>query len=349
MSTATHRRPVNVALMRGGTSRGPVLLADSLPSEQRARDAAVLRLVGGEQVQTDGLGGGNPTTSKVVVVKPLSDDSGGLMLDYSVGNIFVGRNVVDWSGTCGNMTATVPLYALEEGLIPARSDAPFRLRNASTGGLVETSVAGTGLHERGREAVVTTSYLDPSGAVLGSLLPTGAGTDRIQIGPSAFRASLVDVTHPYLFLLYDEVVGNGDIQDAATLELIERLRGEMCVRLGLASTPVNAAQSSPAVPRVVLVHERTGDGDCLYISAVSMGQPIVTVPVTAAMCLAAACRVPSTLVAQKSPNHAREGELTVVSSGARLSARAVTDSGGRIASVSVDRTARTIMHGTAWI
>ena len=348
MTIATPRRPVDVVLMRGGTSRGPVLLAGSLPKERIDRDAAVVRLVGGEQVQTDGLGGGGPTTSKVVVVEAVSDDSGGPVIDYSVGNIVVGRHAVDWSGTCGNMTATVPLYALEERIVSASSDAPLRLRNTSTGRLIETLVAAASLHERGREAMVTTRHLDPSGSVLGSLLPTGNGTDRIRLGSSTYRASLVDVTHPYLFLLHDEVVGNGDVRDPDTLKLIERLRGEMCVRLGLAASADDAARSSPAVPRVVLVRGRN-DGDCLEISAISMGQPIATVPVTAAMCLTAACRIPSTLLASESPTHSSEGKLTVVSPGARLSACAAIDADGHIASVSVDRTARTIMRGTAWI
>jgi len=348
MAVATPRQPVDVTLMRGGTSRGPVLLADSLPQDQAARDAAVLRLVGGEQVQTDGLGGGSPTTSKVVVVKPAPDDSSDPIIEYSVGNIVVGRNAVDWSGTCGNMTATVPLYALEERIVPALWDTPLRLRNTSTGRLIETFVASARLHERGREAVVTTRHLDPSGTVLGSLLPTGAGTDRIRLGSSTYQASLVDVTHPYLFLLHEEVVGNGDIREPDTLKLIELLRGEMCVRLGLAASADDAAHSSPAVPRVVLVHQRDDD-DCIEISAVSMGQPIATVPVTAAMCLTAACRIPSTLFASKSTDRSSEAKLTVASPGARLSACAKIDSSGHIAFVSVDRTARTIMHGTAWI
>jgi 2-methylaconitate cis-trans-isomerase PrpF len=325
------------------------LLADSLPEEQAARDAAVVRLVGGEQVQTDGLGGGNPTTCKVVVVKPVPNDTAGLILDYCVGNIVIGNHAVDWRGTCGNMTATVPLYALEEHIIPASWHGPLRLRNTSTGGMIETFIAGMGLHEPGQEAVVTTRYLDPAGAVLGFLLPTGAGIDRISSGSSVYQASLVDVTHPYLFLLYEEVVGNGDVRNPDTLKLIERLRAEMCVRLGLAASPDDAARSSPAVPRIVLVHQKELDDNSLRISAISMGQPIATVPVTAAMCLAAACQIPSTLLARKSADHSGEGKLTVISPGARLSASAAVGANGNLASVSVDRTARTIMRGTAWI
>lgn len=349
MTVTTSRRAIDAVLMRGGSSRGPVLLAESLPEEQAARDEAVLRLVGGEAVQTDGLGGGSPTTCKVVVIDRVAQHATGMVLDYSVGNIVVGHNAVDWSGTCGNMTAAVPLYALEENIIDASWNGPLRLRNKSTGGLIDTVIAGMNIHERGQEALVTTRYLDPSGAVLGCLLPTGAGMDRIALGSMAYQTSLVDVTHPYLFLLYDEVVGNGDVRNLETLRLIERLRGEVCVRLGLAASPDSAALSSPAVPRVVLIHRRKVEEDCLRISAISMGQAIATVPVSAAMCLAAACHIPSTLPALNSADHANSAELRVISIGASLSASAAIDPNGNIASVSVDRTVRTIMRGTAWI
>lgn len=348
MTSARPRQSVDTVLMRGGTSRGPVLLSESLPHDPAARDAAVVRLVGGEQVQTDGLGGGGPTTSKVVVVKPVQDHKSGLVLDYSVGNIVVGQHAVDWSGTCGNMTAAVPLYALEEHLIPATWEGPLRLRNTSTDRLVETSISGMRLHRPGEEAVVTTRYLDPAGAVLRDLLPTGTSLDHIKVGLRTYQASLIDVTHPYLFLLYDEVVGGGDLRDTRILTLIETLRGEMCVRLGLAASRDGAGHSSPAVPRVVLVH-RTEGGDGVKINAISMGQPIASIPVTAAMCLAAACHIPGTVLPRRAAGDSHAGSLTVTSPGACLSAAAVVDADGAVASVAVDRTARTIMRGTAWI
>jgi len=347
MSQAMRRQPVDTALMRGGTSRGPVLLADSLPREAAARDAAVLRLVGGGAVQTDALGGGTPVTSKVVLVQPVPDDASGFVLEYTVGNVVIGRDAVDWKGTCGNMTATVPVYALEEGIVPPTWDGPIRLRNTSTGGIVETAVTGMATHERGQEAVVSTRYLRPEGAVLGRLLPTGEGVDRVTVGSRTYQASLVDVTHPYLFLLHDEVVGAGELREPGLLELIERIRGEFSTRLGLAASPARAATEAPAVPRVVLLHGT--EADALRISAISMGQAIASIPVTAAMCLAAASQLPSTLVARLCGGAARAGELTLVSSGARMSASARADPAGGIASVTVDRTARTLMRGTAWI
>ncbi len=58
-------------LMRGGTSRGPFFLASDLPRERAERDAALLSIMGsGHPLQIDGIGGGNPVTSKVAIIGP---------------------------------------------------------------------------------------------------------------------------------------------------------------------------------------------------------------------------------------------------------------------------------------
>lgn len=346
--------PLNVLdaiLMRGGTSRGPVLLSAALPADPAERDPLLVRLVGGEAPQTDGVGGGGPTTSKVVLVHPIRDDPDGVSFDYAVGNVVVGHGAIDWAGTCGNMTSTVPLYAFEEGLSGPLENAPIRLRNLSTGGLIDTTLRPSAGHARGKEAVVTTTYLQPGGSVLGSLLPTGQTSDQLEMDGRMFQASLVDVTHPYLFLLHEEAVGGGDARSAESLGLIERLRGAMCVRLGLVAAPDQAMSVSPAVPRVVLLHGAgtdPGSDRVLRVTAVSMGMVIASVPVTAAMCLAAACQMTGTLPSRLCAG-APDGErLDVVGSGARMSAGATLGADGTVASVSVDRTTRSIMRGTIW-
>lgn len=68
-------------LMRGGTSKGPVILASDLPAETEARDAVLLSLMGaGHELEIDGIGGGSPQTSKVAIVSP--SDSPDADVDY---------------------------------------------------------------------------------------------------------------------------------------------------------------------------------------------------------------------------------------------------------------------------
>jgi 4-oxalomesaconate tautomerase len=57
------------AVMRGGTSKGLVFLADNLPADQKTRDAVLLAAMGSpDPREIDGMGGSHPLTSKVAVV-----------------------------------------------------------------------------------------------------------------------------------------------------------------------------------------------------------------------------------------------------------------------------------------
>ena len=343
---------LDAVLMRGGTSRGPVLLADAVPADVAERDRLLVHLIGGEVQQVDGVGGGGPVTSKVVLVQPRSGDPDGVDFDYAVGNVVVGHDAIDWAGTCGNMTATVPLYAFEERLTRPARDKPIRIRNLSTGGLIDTTLQVAADHLSGQGAVVTTTYLRPGGSVFGSVLPTGRATETLELDGRSLQASLVDVTHPYLFLLHDEVAGTTDMLTADVLAFIERVRGTMCVRLGLVDVPEAAMAKCPAIPRVVLLDtagtRALGSGPAIRITAVSMGSAITSVPVTAAMCLAAACRMPGTLPHRLCAGVPDGAWLDVVGPKARLAAGSTLEQDGTVASAFVDRTARSIMRGTVW-
>jgi 2-methylaconitate cis-trans-isomerase PrpF len=342
-------RAIESVVMRGGTSRGPVLLDSSLLGDKKERDRLVVRLIGGDAYQTDGLGGGSPTTSKVVIVKPAPAGQDHIDFDYAVGNIVVGRDSVDWSGTCGNMTATVPVFALEEGLVSPSAAGNLRLRNLSTNGLIETFIRDPSGHIRGEEAIVRTAYLNPAGSVFKSILPTTVAREKLLVDGRPYEASIVDVTHPYLFLRYDDVVGDRDANDPVVASLIERIRGAACVRLGVAESLDEAMATSPAVPRIVLLRSVGNDKTGLHIVAVSMGKIVATVPVTAAMCLAAARHIKNTLVSESADELPFHNELQVVAPMARLAAMAEISSDGSIISTAVDRRVRSIMRGTAWV
>jgi 2-methylaconitate cis-trans-isomerase PrpF len=342
----TDSRPVEVAIMRGGTSRGPTLSLGVAPPAGAGRDIFARSLIG--DGPTDGLGGGSPTTSKIVLVGGSGD--GEAHLDYIVGNLTPSGGPVDWSGTCGNMTAAVVPYAAMTGLLDRREgDGSFRLRNLATDGLVDVTVADpASLGVVGAEVHLTTAYLDPGGAVLGNTFPTGNPRDVITVDGEEFDCTLIDVTHPYLLLDHDAVVRDGDVAEEAVAERIERIRGSACVMLGLCDDPVEAAEVCAAIPRVVLVHADPGPGADVRITAVSMGESISTVPVTAAMSLAAARRIAGTLVS--AAGAADLGTpVRIAAPAATLHAGATVDAAGDVMSAWVHRTARCLMRGIAWV
>src|SRR5919198_5406177 len=60
---------IRCVFMRGGTSRGAILRADDLPDDPTLLERVVLAIYGSPDArQIDGLGGGDPLTSKVGIV-----------------------------------------------------------------------------------------------------------------------------------------------------------------------------------------------------------------------------------------------------------------------------------------
>src|SRR6478735_10834784 len=111
--------PVPCMWMRGGTSKGGYFLAADLPADVAQRDAFLLRVMGSpDPRQIDGMGGADPLTSKVAVVKASERD--GVDVDYLFLQVFVDQPIVTDSQNCGNILAAVGPFALERGLIAAQ-------------------------------------------------------------------------------------------------------------------------------------------------------------------------------------------------------------------------------------
>nr|WP_282838492.1 PrpF domain-containing protein [Escherichia coli] len=63
-------KKIPCVMMRGGTSRGAFLLAEHLPEDQTQRDKILMAIMGsGNDLEIDGIGGGNPLTSKVAIIR----------------------------------------------------------------------------------------------------------------------------------------------------------------------------------------------------------------------------------------------------------------------------------------
>ena len=102
--------------MRGGTSKGGYFLASDLPDDPRMRDAALLSIMGSpDNRQIDGMGGADPLTSKVAVVR--TSEREGVDVDYLFLQVFVDQAIVTDAQNCGNILAGVGPFAIERGLL----------------------------------------------------------------------------------------------------------------------------------------------------------------------------------------------------------------------------------------
>lgn len=200
-------RRIPCVLMRGGTSRGPFLLASDLPAETARRDAVLLAIMGSpDPLQLGGLGGGKSVTSKAAIVsrstRPDAD------IDYLFAQVKVKEAAVDTRPNCGNMLAGVGPFAIEAGLVAARDpETMVRIFNVNTGTLVEAIVQTPGGAVRYEGATridgvadpaapIKLTFLDAVGAMTGRLLPTGRLVDVID----GVEVSCVDMAMPVVIM-----------------------------------------------------------------------------------------------------------------------------------------------------
>lgn len=254
-------------LMRGGTSKGPFFLADDLPADPAARERVLVAALGaGHRLQIDGIGGGNPLTSKVAIVgRSRRADAD---VDYLFAQVQVAERRVDISPNCGNMLAGVGPFAIEAGLVSAGADVTtVRIHNVNTGKLIVAKVASPGGQVRysgdasidgvpGTAAPVHLAFLDAAGAKTGKLLPTGAACEQID----GLDVSLIDAAMPLMLVCAADLGLTGgetpaEIDaDAERLARIETMRREAGRRMGLGDV------SALVVPKPVLLSPPVAGG-----------------------------------------------------------------------------------------
>src|SRR3954466_16028484 len=107
---------IPATLYRGGTSKGPLILARDLPADRKTLDAVLLTAMGSpHKRQIDGIGGAETLTSKIAVVSRSARP--GIDLDYLFVQVNPESDVVDYSSNCGNMLSAVGPFAVEMGLV----------------------------------------------------------------------------------------------------------------------------------------------------------------------------------------------------------------------------------------
>jgi 4-oxalomesaconate tautomerase len=185
------QRSIPCLFMRGGTSRGPFFLEDDLPADVARRDAVLLAVMGSPDVrQIDGMGGADPLTSKVGMIR--RGRSAGVDLEFLFAQVSVKEALVDTTPNCGNMLAAVVPFGLETGLVRATGDVTtLRVLTRNTGTLSDIEVRTPGGRVEyagdaridgvpGTAAPIKISFLETAGSVCGSLLPTGRLVDRFD-------------------------------------------------------------------------------------------------------------------------------------------------------------------------
>lgn len=372
LHTKQHSLPA--AYYRGGTSRAVFFKQDDLPADRKHWDSIFRGVIGSPDPygrQLDGLGGGISSLSKVCVVGKSTHR--GADVDYTFVSLGIKNADVDYSSNCGNMISAVGPFAVDSRLFPLGQNnlgsVSVRIHNTNTGKIIQSSfpvvdgeAAASGDFSidgvAGTAARVQLDFIDPAGSATGKLLPTGNATDSIDGVP----ATCIDAANPCVFvkaedmgvdhnLTPDEITAHPDL--LARLDSIRRQAG---AKMGIADTPAGVpgsvpkiglvAKPAPSDPRDIEQKQTSADVD-LLVRALSVGQPHKAVPITVALALAAAARVPESTVSQvvagKDPID--DAGITIGHASGNLLVGARFDENGSLSSATVFRTARRLFEG----
>ena len=317
---------IPAVFMRGGTSNAVVFHARDLPADRKEWDEIFLAAIGSPDPygrQLDGMGGGVSSLSKVCVIGPSSRPDADI--DYTFAQVQVKEAKVDYGANCGNMSAAMGPFAIDEGLMKVSGkEALVRVHNTNTkkiiwsrfplddghsavdGNLAIPGVAGTG-------APVKLEFREPGGATTGKLLPTGNVADTLDVpGCGKIRVSMVDAANACVFVSAADVGMKGtELPDEieanpALLKKLAAIRVAASVAMGVTKSPEEASRRA-SVPFVGFVSAPQGaktlTGEALKESGVDLtgrmmsnGQPHRALPLTASLCMAVAARLPGSVV-----------------------------------------------------
>jgi 2-methylaconitate cis-trans-isomerase PrpF len=303
--------------MRGGTSTGLVIWDRFAPSDRVLREELLRHLMGvplqGDRVgnrQITGLGRGHVTSNKVFFVDT-ETVSGRTRLVSTLAQLAPDHAAIDWSVNCGNMSASLPLWALDSGMVSAREGAfEIDIRNTNTG------VVTTGRMRRDRAGLFAAAEIpgvdgafpsvdlflhEPVGAKTGRLLPTGQVCDNV----AGHAVSCVDVAVP---MVIADAAGFGKTArepiaelegDRAFMDALRAVWVEAGLRMGLKRRDEmlmtrGDLERSETIPKVCIVAPPAAGGSIAvrYFTPQS-GHPAMAV--SGGCCLAAAALIPGSV------------------------------------------------------
>ena len=371
--------------MRGGTSKGVFFNVHALPAAFQVpgpdRDAMLLRVIGSPDPyakQIDGMGGATSSTSKSVLVQ--KSDRADHDVDYLFGQVSIDQPFVDWSGNCGNLSAAVGPFAINEGLIdsariPHNGTAVIRIWQANIEKTIiaHVPIANGAVQETGGfeldgvtfpAAEVLLEFMDPADSGDGAMFPTGELIDTLNVpGLGSLEATLINAGIPTIFLRAEALGLTGlELQDDINndedrLTQFETIRAIGAMKMGLI-TDLAEAETRQHTPKIAFVTQASdyiassgkavsAEDIDIAVRALSMGKLHHAMMGTAAVAVGAAAAVPGTIVNEA----AGGGERAFVRFGhpsgtLRVGAEAAQTASGWVATkASMSRSARVLMEG----
>ncbi|AHF79232.1 Putative flavodoxin 1 (plasmid) [Sodalis praecaptivus] len=353
------QRAIRCLLMRGGTSKAACFLADDLPEDRAQRDAVLLAVMGSPDIrQIDGIGGADPLTSKVAIIRASARPEADV--DYLFAQVNVDKASVDYGQNCGNILAAVGPFALERGMVRGASPiSQVRIYMENTGqiaiadvpcdnqGVVydgETRIDGV----PGTASKILLNFLDVAGSSCGALLPTGHAADRFD----GISVTCIDNGMPVILLRARDV-------DRTGYETREELDGDEELKRRLESIRLQAGPqmnlgdvAQRTVPKMTLIAEPR-HGGAISSRTFIPHRCHASIGVFGAVSVASACLIPGSvtegLARVDTPNSDGQQTLSVEHPTGEFSVVLRHDAEGELAGCGLVRTARLLFSGEVYI
>lgn len=384
MSTFAPQQKIAATYMRGGTSKGVFFALNDLPKEAQApgvaRDNLLLRVIGSPDPygkHTDGMGGATSSTSKTVILS--KSDKAGHDVNYLFGQVAIDKPHIDWSGNCGNLTAAVGSFAIENGLVSADkllqngiAQVMIWQENIQKTIIAHVPMTNGRVQETGDfeldgvtfpAAEVKVEFVDPADEE-GALFPTGNVIDKLVVpGVGEFDATFINAGIPTIFLNAVDIGYTGtELQEAINSDVdaltrFETMRAYGALHMGLIKDLGEAVQRQHT-PKIAFVAPPTdyvsssakpiaaADID-LSVRALSMGKLHHAMMGTAAVAIGTAACIPGTLVNLAAGGGNRNQVTFGHPSGTLRVGAAATEHNGQwqVKKVAMSRSARVLMEG----
>jgi 2-methylaconitate cis-trans-isomerase PrpF len=304
--------------VRGGTSTGLIIWDRAAPQQLGLREELLRHLMGlplqgsiTDTKQITGLGRGYATSNKVFFAEMSANATGGPQIVSTLAQLAPGKSQIDWSVNCGNMSAALPLWVIDQQFLPRELNGNFEVDifNTNTKAAMvarvtpdrETFALAQIPGVNGAFPGVDLFLANPVGAKTGKLLPTGSPSDRF----GNFVVSCVDVAVPMMIARASDFgkTGTEPVKQLRSDEVFFQALKSLWIQAGLkmelknrSGQPMTAEElaNSETVPKVCIVGAPTGDG---HISTryFTPQEGHDAMAVTGGCCLAAACMIPGTV------------------------------------------------------
>ncbi|MEN8918968.1 MAG: 4-oxalomesaconate tautomerase [Octadecabacter sp.] len=286
--------------MRAGTSKGAFFLASDLPADPEDRNALLLRILGSpDPRQIDGIGGGDPLTSKIAILSP--SDRVDADVDYLFLQVFVEQPIVTDAQNCGNILAGVGPVAIERGLIQASDNqTTVRIHMLNTGEVATANIStpdgrvsysGEARIDGvpGHHAPIPLMFENLAGSMCGALLPTGNLTDMVE----GVEVTCIDNGMPVVLIHASKLgICGSETREAldGNADLKHRLEA---IRLAVGPMMNLGDVAKKSVPKMTLLS--ASDQATISTRSFIPHRCHATIGVFAAVSVATACAMPGTV------------------------------------------------------